>query len=113
VRQVELLAPEQVSQEEWHEVHTPLVPITSEKRSAGHSLTQVPSSKKGAATVVQLWQSLAPGPLQVPQDASHGTQTLLALANLLMGVHDDKQLPGASKKGDVEAQVLHSPLPGP
>ena len=113
VRQEELLEAEHVSHDSWQDAQIPAVPTTLEKRSGGHSLTHVPSSKKGAAEVVQLWQSVALGPLQVPHEPSQGKQTLLAFANLPSGVHEDTQLPGALKNGDVEAQVLHSPLPGP
>lgn len=54
---------------------------------------QVPLLKNGVVVLVQVRHWLFAGPLQVPQDASQGSQTLLPLEYLPSAVQDAWQLP--------------------
>jgi len=74
---------------------------------------QVPLERNGVAVLVQLRQSELVGPVHVPHDASHASQTLLALAYLPAVVQEARQLPGRSKKGVADAQFVHSLADGP
>lgn len=98
----------------WQAVQLATTPTTSTNvPTVGHSATQAPLCKNGAAVLVHVRQSVLVGPEHVPHAALHAKHTLLPLANLLAGVHEARHEPGASKNGWDDAQSVHSLDDGP
>lgn len=115
VRHEEEEPPLHDAHEEWHCEHVPWPLTTSTKVSLpGHSATQDPEERKGVAALVQLRHWVALGPVHVPHELAHGSQTLDELEYLPTGVHEARQLLWAgSMKGVEVAQLRQSPAVGP
>ena len=92
LRQSVLPAPEQSSQEEWHDsqMAVPLPSIATKVPLVGQEMTHVVPYKKVAA-VPQVMQSDAVAPEHVAHVEWHRSQTLLEFAHLPDGVHDERQ----------------------
>jgi hypothetical protein len=92
LRQLVLPAPEQSSQEEWHDsqMAVPLPSIATKVPLVGHEITHVVPYRKVAA-VPQVMQSDAVAPEHVAQVEWQLSQTLVEFTHFPDGVHDDRQ----------------------
>ena len=100
--------------DEWHAVQVAWAPLESTKVPEGHSSTQDAPLRKGFAASVQVRHWLAEGPLHVPHEASHASQTDEAFAYLPSGVHEARHVPWSGlKKGDAVAHDVQSVAAGP